>query len=182
MLGGPCSSQKLNCLPAQPSLLARVGIVLFGGLATGLIMLGVGKVFNMLEEALPAIQAEYANKAIFRDWPGWTEAYFWIHPIWFGLAFALGFVLISRGRLHAGLAPAAGLGALYGGLVFVVGSMPVFALLYASFRVSAELVSVSWAARNLTQYVIAGLFLSLLTQACLARNRRATSESSGLSQ
>jgi hypothetical protein len=155
----------------QPPLLWRFGIILVGGVTTGLTMLGVGIAFNTLEGAFPAIQVEYANKAIFRDWPGWTESYFWIHPLWFGFVFALGFVLVNRGRLTAGWRQTASNGALYGGLVFFVGSLPVFALLYASFRVSAELILVSWVARNLTQYVIAGVFLGLLTQACLSRNR-----------
>jgi hypothetical protein len=58
-------------------------------------------------------------------------------------------------------------GAGFGGLLFVVGSLPVFALVYASFRVSPELVAVSWAGRNLAQYVVAGICVGLVTQAGL---------------
>ena len=154
----------------QPSLPWRFGVILLGGLTAGLTMLGIGIAFNSLEGTFPAIQWEYANKAIFRDWPGWTESYFRIHPLWFGFAFALGFRLIGRDQFSAGWGHAASFGALYGGLVFIVGSLPVFALLYASFRVSAELILVSWVARNLTQYVITGVCLGLLTRACLPRN------------
>ena len=52
----------------------------------------------------------------------------------------------------------------FGGLL-VIGSLPVFVLVYASFRVSPELVAVSWAARSLAQYVIAGVLVGLVARA-----------------
>jgi hypothetical protein len=61
---------------------------------------------------------------------------------------------------------------VYGLLVFVVGSLPVFALVYASFQVSPELVAVSWAGRNLTQYVTAGACVGLVTRAIRGRGSR----------
>ncbi len=149
-----------------PSPLRTIGWpvagVLLGGLVAAFTMLGVGLAFNWLEAGIPAIGTEYENKAIFRDWPGWSQAYMWAHPVWFGFVFAAGFSLVRVGRTLSGWGMAAGCGLAYGVMVFLVGSLPVFALIYASFRVSPELVAVSWAARNLTQYAVAGLALGLL--------------------
>jgi hypothetical protein len=137
-------------------------------------MLAVGWAFNWLEAALPSIPAEYANKVTFREWPGWSERYMLAHPLWFGFVFALGFTLVSRDRVPGGWARAGGRGALYGGLVFLVGSMPILALLYASFKVSLALVGVSWAARNLTQYLVAGCCLGVVQKACQSMPKMST--------
>ncbi len=139
--------------------------VLLYGVVAGSSLLAVGLVFNQVEAAIPSIPAEYASGPGFREWPGWSEGYFLAHPIWFGFVFAAGFFLVSRGRAPGSYLSAGLGGAAYGGLVFVVGSLPVFALIYASFRVSAELVAVSWAARNLAQYVIAGGLVGLVARA-----------------
>jgi hypothetical protein len=128
-------------------------------------MLAVGWVFNQVEAAIPSIPAEYESGPGFQTWPGWTEGYMLAHPIWFGFVFAVGFALVARGRASGSYWSAGLRGAAYGGLVFVVGSLPVFALVYASFRVSAELVAASWAARNLAQCVIAGVLVGLVALA-----------------
>jgi hypothetical protein len=153
--------------PASPLLSAirRAAVVVLSGAVAALAMLGVGWIFNKLEGAIPGIPAEYENKAVFRDWPGWTEGYMMAHPIWFGFVFAAGFGVVTRERVRAGWLSAACVGAAYGGLLFLVGSLPVFALIYASFRVSPELVAVSWAARNLAQYVVAGGLVGLASWA-----------------
>jgi hypothetical protein len=143
--------------------------VLLYGVVAALSMLAVGWVFNKIEAAIPSIPAEYESGPGFRTWPGWTEGYMLVHPIWFGFVFAVGFALVARGRAAGGYVSAGIRGAAYGGLVFVVGSLPVFALVYASFRVSPELVAVSWAARNLAQYVIAGVLVGLVARAAPAR-------------
>ena len=130
-------------------------------------MLAVGCLFNKVEAAIPSIPAEYKTGPGFRSWPGWTEGYMLAHPIWFGFVFAIGFALVAHGRASGSYLSAGLRGAAYGGLVFVVGSLPVFALVYASFRVSPELVAVSWAGRNLAQYVVAGVCVGLVTQAGL---------------
>jgi hypothetical protein len=153
-----------NC--PRPSPLRRFVAVLLGGGIAGAVMLVVGWAFDHLEALFPAIKEEYDNKAVFRNWPGWTETYMRVHPCWFGFVFALVYVLVSRARLPAGSGPAIKYGVLYGAFVFLVGSFPVFVLMYASFQVSMELMAVSWVARNLAQYLIAGLFLGLIVQAC----------------
>jgi hypothetical protein len=144
----------------RPSIY-RAASVLLSGVVAALSMLLVGCVFNKIQAAIPSIPAEYKNGPGFRTWPGWTEGYMLAHPIWFGFVFAAGYALVVRGRA-SDYVRAVFCGAAYGGLVFVVGSLPVFALVYASFRVSPELFAVSWAARNLAQYVIAGALVALV--------------------
>jgi hypothetical protein len=160
--------------PAPPGKLRpsfrRARSVLLSGIVAALAMLAVGGVFNLVEAAIPSIPAEYQTGPAFRTWPGWTERYMLAHPIWFGFVFALGFAMFagncSSGSRAAGSYSSAAIrGAAYGLLVFVIGSLPVFALVYASFRVSPELVAVSWAARNLAQYVIAGTLVGLVARA-----------------
>src|SRR5262249_34246513 len=139
---------------------------LLGGGTAALVMLGVGLVFNQLESLFPAIQAEYENKVVFRIWPGWTKSYMLAHPCWFGFVFTLVYVSAFKGRRPTSRGRAIWSGMLYGALVFLVGSLPVFALIFASFQVSPELLVISWAARNLVQYVVAGAFLGLVVRAC----------------
>lgn len=136
------------------------------GLSAAAAMLAVGNLFNQIESALPGIPAEYASNPAFREWPGWTESYMLAHPVWFGFLFAAGFLVWMRGEAALTWRAAYLTGASYGATLFVVGSLPIFALMYASFSVSAELVSVSWAGRNLSQYVVAGV--------CVAATVRAT--------
>jgi hypothetical protein len=140
--------------------------VLLGGGTAAVVMLGVGLVFDELESLLPSIKEEYENKAIFRIWPGWTKSYMLAHPCWFGFVFATFYVLASQGRLPSSGVRAIGWGMLYGVSVFLVGSFPIFALVYASFQVSPGLMAISWAARNLVQYVMAGAFLGLVVRVC----------------
>jgi hypothetical protein len=153
-----------------PSRRRHLLVVLFGGGIAALVMLGVGLAFNQLEFLFPAIQLEYENKAVFRIWPGWSQLYMLAHPCWFGFVFALVYVLAIPGRVPTSRGRAIGTGVLYGTLVFVVGSFPVFALIYASFQVSPELLVISWAARNLVQYVVAGAVLGLVVRACRSRH------------
>jgi hypothetical protein len=150
-----------------PSAIRYAAVVVLSGGVAALAMLAVGWAFNTIEKAIPSIPAEYKNPAVFRDWPGWTEGYMLAHPIWFGFVFAAGFLVVTRGRVRPGWVFAGCCGAAYGGLLFLVGSLPVFALVYASFQVSRELVAVSWAGRNLAQYVVAGGLVGLVTRAGL---------------
>ena len=157
----------------RPSIRYAAAVLLYGVVAAS-AMLAVGWAFNKIEAAIPGIPAEYANGPGFRTWPGWTEGYMRAHPIWFGFVFAVGFALVARGRASGSYLSAGLRGAGYGGLVFVVGSLPVFVLVYASFRVSLELVAVSWAARNLVQYLIAGVLVGLVARAAPPQALRQT--------
>jgi len=145
-------------------------VALSGGVAA-IGMLTVGLVFNELEEAI-GITAEYKNPAIFRIWPGWTEAYMLAHPIWFGFVFATGFMVVTRGQVRPRWSSAVCSGAAYGGLLFLIGSLPVFALMYASLQVSLKLIAISWAGRNLAQYVVAGGLVGFVMRAGLIWSRK----------
>jgi hypothetical protein len=92
-----------------------------------------------------------------------------LHPVWFGFLFALVFAALGRGRNVGTWRREALRGAVYGSAVFAVGSLPVLRLIYASFQVSATLVGVSWALRNVTQYTFAGLGLGLFAWAIATR-------------
>jgi hypothetical protein len=155
-----------------PSATRCAAVVALSGGVAAMGMLAVGLVFNKIEEDIPAIPAEYENPAVFRTWPGWTEGYMLAHPIWFGFVFATGFMVVIRGQVGPRWLSAGCSGAAYGGLLFLIGSLPVFALVYASFRVSPKLIAVSWAGRNLAQYVVAGGLVGLVTRAGLIWSRR----------
>jgi hypothetical protein len=130
-----------------------------------MVMLGDGWAFDQLEGLSPAIKVEYDNKSIFRDWPGWTKCYMRAHPCWFGFVFAFVYVLVSQSRLPAVAVQPPGTGHCTEPWYSWWG-VPVFALVYASFQVSLELLALLWAVWNLAQYVLAGVFLGLVVQAC----------------
>ena len=63
---------------------------LLAGLAAGITMFFVGAVFHFLIPIVkPGIPAQYQNVALFRTWPGWTATYMVIHPLLFGIVFAV---------------------------------------------------------------------------------------------
>jgi hypothetical protein len=141
--------------PSNGPLLKLLGT----GATAALAMLAVGGVFELMDD-VTGISAEYKNNPAFRKaW--WINVYFWIHPVWFGFVFAAGFG-VTHGRPIGDWGSAGRWGAAYGGFLFVVGSLPIFALIYTSFNVSLELVIVSWAARNLVQYLVAGFCIGLV--------------------
>lgn len=132
--------------------------LLAGSLLCGAVLFAVGAAFHLLVPlAAPRFEAEYANEALFRSWEGWTRNYMLVHPWGFGAVFAGVFLgarsVVGRGNL-GGMRD----GALYGLAVFLVGALPVFALNFASFQVSGEVIS-AWALQSLAQYVSAGLML-----------------------
>src|SRR5207249_948693 len=59
-------------------------------------------------------------------------------------------------------------GAAFGVLVFLVGSLPVFLLNFASFRVPAVILA-SWVVQSLAQYVAAGALLGCVTDGALVQ-------------
>jgi hypothetical protein len=128
------------------------------GIVAGTVMLLVGTGFHFAIEAFfPRINAIYSEHSdLFRPWSGWTRHYMLIHPVGFGFIFA--FVYSCLRSSHLSGTPLRGPtgGALFGVLVFIVGSLPVFFLSFASLRIPV-LVIVAWIAQNLTQYVTAGL-------------------------
>jgi hypothetical protein len=133
----------------------------FWVLAT-LVMLGVGCLFHfILVPALaPRLENEYDNRALFRSLRGWPGIYMILHPLVYGLFFAGAFRLVGgvarAGTWRRGLL----VGACFGLAVFLVGSLPVYLLNFASFAVS-PLVIQAWVAQSLCQYVAAGAALGV---------------------
>lgn len=80
-----------------------------------------------------------------------------LHPFGYGVAFATIYLfLLDRG----GLVPGGRDGFLYGLGVFLVGSLPVYLLAFASFRVTPDVI-VSWIAQSACQYLAAGFAIGL---------------------
>lgn len=113
----------------------------------------VGALFHFaLEVVAPAIPPQFGNRALFRPWAGWTFIYMVLHPLAYGVVFAAFYlVLVTRCGVARGWR--GGLG--YGAAVFLVGSLPVYSLAYASFQVSFDVI-LSWVAQSACQYMIAG--------------------------
>lgn len=65
-------------------------------------------------------------------------------------------------------------GLTYGGCIFLVGSLPVFVLAFASFQVSVEII-VEWITQNLCQYLAAGFAIVALVDHVIVRGRRSLS-------
>ncbi len=129
--------------------------------AAGITQFVVGTVFHFLVPLIaPSIPPQYANTGLFRPWTGWTSTYMVLHPFGFGAVFAATyFVLLSVARIEAGWLS----GLLYGLSVFLVGSLPVFLLVLASFRVSPEIIA-AWIFQNGCQYLIAGFVVGTVSK------------------
>lgn len=123
----------------------------------GLLLLGVGCLFHfVLVPALaPGLKGEYENRALFRSLEGWPGTYLVAHPLVYGPLFAAAFRLVGgvgRSRTwRRGLL----VGSCFGAAVFLVGSLPVYLLNYASFAVPPTVI-LSWAAQSACQYAVAG--------------------------
>ena len=134
------------------------GRFIVGTFLCGAVLCAVGVAFHYLTPLVaPGLEAEYRNEALFRSWGGWTGYYMLAHPWLFGVPFAGVFL---GARALVGNANLGGVrdGLLYGLAVFVVGSLPVYALNFASFQVSAGVVA-SWVLQSMCQYSLAGLAL-----------------------
>ena len=123
------------------------------------VVFAVGVVFHFGVKTLaPSIQTEYENAELFRPWAGWTSTYMLVHPFLFGVIFSAVYLVLNSPN-----GPLAGWrgGAIYGAGVFLVGSLPVFLLAFASFKVSPEVIG-CWVAQNLCQCVAAGAAIGAL--------------------
>ena len=90
-----------------------------------------------------------------------------IHPFVYGIAFAAVFLGLRRwSAFPAGVRG----GLVYGAGVFVVGSLPVYLLAFASFQVSPEVI-LSWIAQSLAQYALAGMALGCVCDGASVRVR-----------
>jgi hypothetical protein len=122
-------------------------------LIAGLIQFLVGCLFYQAVPAIiPAIRAQYENSALFRPWAGWTSTYMILHPLGYGVAFALAYYgLRSWCAFPSGWRG----GCAFGAGVFLVGSLPIFLIVYASFAVPFAVIA-SWVLQNVCQYLLSG--------------------------
>jgi hypothetical protein len=81
-----------------------------------------------------------------------------LHSFDYGVVFAL----VYCGLKSWCTFPAGGRGGcLFGAGVFLVGSLPVFLIAYASFTASVEVIA-SWVLQNACQYVLAGASVGIV--------------------
>lgn len=138
---------------------------LSSGLAAGITMFLVGTVFHYLIPVIrPDIPPQYLNLDLFRAWRGWTYLYMVIHPFAYGLIFAAVFVGLRMTGFPSGIRG----GLLYGATIFLVGSLPLFVLIFASLQVSGEIM-VSWTIQNLAQYLLAGIAVGAVADGMTVR-------------
>jgi hypothetical protein len=130
--------------------LVRVVLLLF---AAWIPLYAVGLLFHFaIPIVAPSIPPLYGNTALFRPWAEWTSTYMALHPLGFGVLFVAVYrVLPTRCGISSGWRG----GLMYGLGVFVVGSLPVFLLMFAALQVPLE-VAMSWMAQNACQYLAAG--------------------------
>jgi hypothetical protein len=126
----------------------------------------VGIVFYFLIPITqPGIPPQYQNADLFRTWSGWTARYMVFHPFAYGFVFAAIFVGLRRtAHFPSGMRG----GLLYGTGVFVVGSLPVFLLIFASLQVSGEIL-VTWVIQSLAQYLSAGMVVGAVDERMTVR-------------
>jgi hypothetical protein len=132
--------------------------LLGGSLLSGVALCAVGTLCHFVVPLLaPQLGLEYRNEALFRPWGGWTRVYMVAHPWLYGVLFAAVFL---GARAVVGASNLGGVrdGLFYGLAAFLVGSLPVYALNFASFQVSGGVIG-SWVLQSLCQYALAGLAL-----------------------
>ena len=127
-----------------------------------LLMLGVGCLFHyvLVPTLAPGLENEYKNRALFRSLAGWPGIYMFLHPLLYGVLFAAAFRLVGGVERVQKWWQGLIVGACFGLAVFLVGSLPVYLLNYASFAVKPAVI-LSWVAQSLCQYVTAGAALGI---------------------
>ncbi len=123
-------------------------------LVAATVLFAVGAVFHAVVPVMtPHIPPQFENHALFRPWRGWTSTYMLIHPLWFGGVFGAGYLALnSRRTLPRGWRG----GLVYGLGLFVIGSLPVYSLNFASFQISPDVI-LAWILQSGCQYVAAGM-------------------------
>jgi ligand-binding SRPBCC domain-containing protein len=129
-------------------------------IGVGITMFLVGLLFHVLSPVIaPGLEVHYKNRDLFRNWNGWTSTYMLMHPFLYAPVFSAGFSYLHRiSKLPSGV----GNGLAYGAIVFCVGSLPVFLLMFASLQLPPEVIA-AWMLQNLFQYLAAGLALCVVT-------------------
>jgi hypothetical protein len=127
----------------------------------GATLFAVGALFHLAGPIIAQdISKEFENKCLFRPWAGWTSTYMALHPFWYGAVFATVYLALLR---RGGVAPGLWDGLLYGFGVFLVGSLPVYVIAYASFAVPWKVIA-SWITQSVCQYLAAGVAVGLVAR------------------
>ena len=135
-------------------------------IAAGITIFLVGATFYFLAPLIvPNLESQYKNNQLFRPWTGGTSTYMKMHPFLYAPVFAAIFLkLRQESSIPCGIRG----GLIFGAGVFLVGSLPVFLLSFASFQVSVEII-VSWIAQNLCQYFAAGVAIGAVADGVKVR-------------
>ncbi len=159
----------MSTAPTGRARFMRVANLIQTGLLAGVVFFSVGIVSHFAMPILvPALRDAYAEHPnVFRPWHGWTRAYMLCHPFVYGFMFAVGFHVFHTIKKKNVCCGTKG-GAMYGTLVFAIGSLPVFVLNFASFRVPAIVIA-SWIIQNFLQYLGAGAVLGCATDGAVVR-------------
>jgi len=124
----------------------------------GCTLFAVGAAFHFAVPVVaPTVPPQFGNAGLFRPWAGWTSTYMALHPFGFGVVFAATYLILrSRNGVSRGWRG----GLEYGAVVFLVGSLPVYLLVFASFEVSHEVVA-CWVVQSVCQHTAAGVAIGL---------------------
>lgn len=123
-------------------------------LTSAVVMLAVGSLFfagtKLFAPSLDRMFLDHPE--IFRPWPIPTLVYMVAYALAYGTVFGAAYLFLQR-RLQ--LAGGVISGLQYGLLLWVVGSAPIFLLMYASAKIPGPIV-VAWILQNLVQYLVTG--------------------------
>lgn len=137
----------------------RLVSLLQNSLAAGVLLFSIGTVFHLTVPPLMPVYADHPE--VFRTWTGWTRTYMICHPFLYGFVFASGFHVIhaiKKEDVPLGTRN----GAIYGLLVFAIGSLPVYLLNYGALRVPGIVIT-AWVTQSLLQHIAAGALLGCVT-------------------
>lgn len=109
-----------------------------------------------LPTLFPSVAEQYSYDQVFRPWPQ-IQIYMAIYPFIYACAFTVPFLMLQR-CTQVAMTPKTG--AAFGGVVFLIGQLPVYLLMLASLRVSPEIVC-SWIFQSCAQLVASGMVVGM---------------------
>ena len=121
---------------------------------------------HLWSQSSPRIPPQFeANPALYRPWQRLDPHLHGDSSVRLRVVFAAVFLGLRR---WSAFPPGVRGGLVYGAGVFVVGSLPVYLLSFASFQVSPEVI-LSWIAQSLAQYALAGMALGCVCDGASVR-------------
>ncbi|MDD4901920.1 MAG: hypothetical protein PHE24_02180 [Patescibacteria group bacterium] len=123
------------------------------GLLAGLAMLVVGLAISRLFTMIyPAINAEYANPAIFRPWSDPLMSLYFLYPFVLGIILAFFWDMV-KDKIKGAQVWIRGIN--FGLGYFVLAGIPGMLISYSTFKVSLMMIA-SWLISGLINAIIAG--------------------------